>query len=209
MELCTSLPVHVGENVVPGIQNSTGSLLYQVSNLSIMTVEVKVDETDIPNVKLEQPADVLIDAYPNKTFQGPRHANRRKRRGRNTGTTSGTHRAAPSPPVPMRPKTSKLSWSSTTRPPVCGRGFPQRRKSLRRPARMPSPCRFRPSPSACAANSRRRPPAAKDWKGTVSLRPRRRSRARKRCRAVSWCVTAAPLSRRSTAASWAQPTWKS
>ena len=50
----TSLPVHVGENVVPGIQNTAGSLLYQVSNLSIMTVEVKVDETDIPNVKLGQ-----------------------------------------------------------------------------------------------------------------------------------------------------------
>ena len=66
----TSLPVHVGENVVPGIQNTAGSLLYQVSNLSIMTVEVKVDETDIPNVKLGQTADVLIDAYPNQTFKG-------------------------------------------------------------------------------------------------------------------------------------------
>ena len=27
----TSLPVHLGENVVPGIQNAVGSLLYQVS----------------------------------------------------------------------------------------------------------------------------------------------------------------------------------
>ncbi len=68
--IVTSLPVHMGENVVPGIQNTTGSLLYQVSNLSIMTVEVKVDETDIPNVKLGQTAEVLIDAYPNKTFKG-------------------------------------------------------------------------------------------------------------------------------------------
>ena len=68
--IVTSLPVHVGENVVPGIQNTAGSLLYQVSNLSIMTAEVKVDETDIPNVKLGQSADVLIDAYPNKTFKG-------------------------------------------------------------------------------------------------------------------------------------------
>lgn len=66
----TSLPVHQGENVVPGIQNATGSVLFQVSDLSVITAEVKVDETDIVNVKLGQPADVSIDAIPNKTFKG-------------------------------------------------------------------------------------------------------------------------------------------
>ncbi len=66
----TSLPVHVGENVVLGIQNSPGSLLFQVSDLSVITAEVKVDETDIVNVKLGQPAEVQIDAIPNKTFKG-------------------------------------------------------------------------------------------------------------------------------------------
>lgn len=85
----TSLPVHVGENVVPGIQNTTGSLLYQVSNLSIMTAEVKVDETDIPNVKLGQTAQVLIDAYPNKTFKGHVTQIGESAVGRTTGTTSG------------------------------------------------------------------------------------------------------------------------
>ena len=68
--IVTSLPVHVGENVVPGIQNSVGSLLYQVSDLAVITAEVKVDETDIVNVKLGQPAEVTIDAIPNKTFKG-------------------------------------------------------------------------------------------------------------------------------------------
>jgi HlyD family secretion protein len=87
--IVTSLPVHVGENVVPGIQNAVGSLLYQVSNLSIMTVEVKVDETDIPNVKLGQTADVLIDAYPNKTFKGHVTQIGESAVGRTTGTTSG------------------------------------------------------------------------------------------------------------------------
>ena len=29
-----------------------------------------MDETDIPNVKMGQTAEVLIDAYPNKTFKG-------------------------------------------------------------------------------------------------------------------------------------------
>src|SRR5208337_3420225 len=85
----TSLPVHLGENVVPGIQNAVGSLLYQVSNLSIMTVEVKVDETDIPNVKLGQTADVLIDAYPNKIFKGHVTQIGESAVGRTTGTTSG------------------------------------------------------------------------------------------------------------------------
>ncbi len=68
--IVTSLPVHEGENVVPGIQNQPGSLLFQVSDLSVITAEVKVDETDIVNVKLGQPADVTIDAIPNKTFKG-------------------------------------------------------------------------------------------------------------------------------------------
>jgi len=87
--MITSLPVHLGENVVPGIQNAVGSLLYQVSNLSIMTVEVKVDETDIPNVKLDQTADVLIDAYPNKTFKGKVTQIGEAAVGRTSGTTSG------------------------------------------------------------------------------------------------------------------------
>jgi HlyD family secretion protein len=68
--IVTSLPVHAGENVVPGIQNQVGSQLFQVSDLSIITAEVKVDETDIINVKLGQPAEVQIDAIPNKTFKG-------------------------------------------------------------------------------------------------------------------------------------------
>lgn len=88
--IVTSLPVHVGENVVPGVQNTTGSLLYQVSNLSIMTVEVKVDETDIPNVKLGQTADVLIDAYVNQTFKGHVTEIGESAVGRDTGTTTGS-----------------------------------------------------------------------------------------------------------------------
>ena len=66
----TSLPVHVGENVVPGLQNQPGSVLFQVSDLSVITAEVNVDETDIISVKLHQPAEVTIDAIPNKSFQG-------------------------------------------------------------------------------------------------------------------------------------------
>src|SRR5271154_2152845 len=64
------LPVRVGEYVVPGIQNSTGSFLITVSDMSVVTFEVKVEETDIVNVKIGQDADVTIDAVPGKIFKG-------------------------------------------------------------------------------------------------------------------------------------------
>jgi len=64
------LPVRLGEYVVPGIQNSTGSFLMTLSDMSVVTSEVKVDETDIVNVKIGQDADVTIDAVPGKVFKG-------------------------------------------------------------------------------------------------------------------------------------------
>ncbi len=64
------LPVRVGEYVVPGIQNSNGSFLMTLSDMSVVTAEVKVDETDIVNVRRGQPADVTIDAIPGKVFKG-------------------------------------------------------------------------------------------------------------------------------------------
>jgi HlyD family secretion protein len=66
----TNLPVRVGETVVPGIQNSPASLIMTIADMSLITAEVKVDETDIVNVKLGQQADVTIDAIPEKAFKG-------------------------------------------------------------------------------------------------------------------------------------------
>ena len=66
----TNLPVRVGETVVPGIQNSSASLIMTIADMSLITAEVKVDETDIVNMQLGQTADVTIDAIPNKTFKG-------------------------------------------------------------------------------------------------------------------------------------------
>jgi HlyD family secretion protein len=68
--LVTYIPVRVGENVVPGIQNSLGSFLMTISDMSVVTAEVKVDETDVTNLKDGQTAEVTIDALPGKTFQG-------------------------------------------------------------------------------------------------------------------------------------------
>jgi HlyD family secretion protein len=128
--IVTSLPVHVGENVVPGIQNTVGSLLYQISDLAVITAEVKVDETDIVNVKLGQPAEVTIDAIPNKTFKGKVTEIGQSAVGRTSGTTSGTSTTTTeeakdfkvvvtldNPPPGMRPGLSTTAKITTaTRP---------------------------------------------------------------------------------------------
>jgi HlyD family secretion protein len=64
------IAVRVGENVVPGIQNAEGSFLMTISDMSVVTAEVKVDETDITNVRNGQTAEVTIDAMPGKIFEG-------------------------------------------------------------------------------------------------------------------------------------------
>jgi HlyD family secretion protein len=66
----TNLPVREGETVVPGIQNSPGSTLMTVADTSLITAEVKVDESDIVNVQLGQSAEVSIDAIPKQKFKG-------------------------------------------------------------------------------------------------------------------------------------------
>jgi HlyD family secretion protein len=66
----TNLPVRVGETVVMGIQNSAASTIMTIADMSLITAEIKVDESDIVNVKLNQLADVTIDAIPNRTFKG-------------------------------------------------------------------------------------------------------------------------------------------
>jgi HlyD family secretion protein len=66
----TNLPVRVGETVVPGIQSSTASTIMTIADMSVITAEVHVDETDIVSVKLDQSSEVTIDAIPNRTFKG-------------------------------------------------------------------------------------------------------------------------------------------
>jgi len=67
--MITNLPVREGETVVIGIQNSPGSTLMTIADMSVITAEVKVDETDIVNVAMGQPADLSIDAIPKKNFK--------------------------------------------------------------------------------------------------------------------------------------------
>jgi HlyD family secretion protein len=66
----TARRVEEGEVAVIGVQNSPGTVLLTISDMSVVEAELEVDETSIPNVKLGQEARVRLDAYPNQTFKG-------------------------------------------------------------------------------------------------------------------------------------------
>lgn len=68
--IVTNKPIREGEMVVTGIQNTEGSTLMTLADMSVITAEVKVDETDIVNVANGQEADVTVDALPGKIFKG-------------------------------------------------------------------------------------------------------------------------------------------
>lgn len=66
----TAKRVEEGEVAVIGIQNSPGTVLLQVSDMSSVETELEVDETSVPSLALGQEARIRIDAYPNRTFAG-------------------------------------------------------------------------------------------------------------------------------------------
>ena len=68
--IVTNLPVREGETVVEGIEGYQGSTLMTLADMSVITAEVKVDETDIVNIRIGQSADVTVDALPGKVFKG-------------------------------------------------------------------------------------------------------------------------------------------
>jgi len=56
--------------MVTGIQNAEGSTLMTLADMSVVTAEVKVDETDIVNIRMNQPVDITVDALPGRIFKG-------------------------------------------------------------------------------------------------------------------------------------------
>jgi HlyD family secretion protein len=68
--IVTRLPVEEGEVAVIGTMNNAGTVLMTISDMSVVEAVMQVDETDIPNVKIGQRANVTVDAYPNKTYNG-------------------------------------------------------------------------------------------------------------------------------------------
>ena len=67
--IISRLNVSKGERVVGSIQ-MTGTELMRISNLDFMEVQVEVTESDILRLKLEQEAEVEVDAYLGKKFRG-------------------------------------------------------------------------------------------------------------------------------------------
>jgi HlyD family secretion protein len=66
----TSLRVEEGEVAIIGTMNNPGTVLLTIADLSVMEVEVEVDETDVVGVTLGQNAKVRVDAYPETVFPG-------------------------------------------------------------------------------------------------------------------------------------------
>lgn len=66
----TALNVEEGEFTVVGTLNTPGTVMLTVADLAAMQVVADVDETDVVNVKLEQPSHVTVDAFPATVFRG-------------------------------------------------------------------------------------------------------------------------------------------
>ncbi len=68
--IVTALPVKEGEVTVIGTMNNPGTQLLTVSDMSEVEAVMMVDETSVPQVKVGQTANLIIDAYPGKKFKG-------------------------------------------------------------------------------------------------------------------------------------------
>lgn len=68
--IVTRLNIEEGETVVVGTMNNPGTVLMTIADFSILEAHVEVDETDVPSVRLGQPAAITIDALPGRTHRG-------------------------------------------------------------------------------------------------------------------------------------------
>ena len=66
----TRLAVEEGEVAVPGTFSRETGLLMTVSDLSVIQVNVRVDETDVVRLHVGDSTDIEIDAYPDTSFTG-------------------------------------------------------------------------------------------------------------------------------------------
>jgi len=66
----TKLNVSKGERAVPGIQSNPEATLMTIADLSTIDAEMKVDETDIINVALDDRCEVTVDALPDVKLKG-------------------------------------------------------------------------------------------------------------------------------------------
>ena len=91
--IVTRRNIQEGETAVIGTMNNAGTVLLTLADMSVIQAEVEVDETNIPNVSIGQPAKVTVDALPDRTFQGPRQRDRQQPDSDDTGTSTQTTQA--------------------------------------------------------------------------------------------------------------------
>ncbi|MBN2431247.1 MAG: efflux RND transporter periplasmic adaptor subunit [Acidobacteria bacterium] len=118
----TKLEVERGERAVPGMMFNPTATLMTIADLSIIETEIKVDETDIINVKLRQPSVVKVDALPDQPLDG--HVTEIGNSAINAGLTVGGSEEAKdfkvviqldNPPVILRPGLSATAEIITAR----------------------------------------------------------------------------------------------
>jgi HlyD family secretion protein len=68
--IVTRRNIQQGETAVIGTMNNAGTVLLTLADMSVIQAEVEVDETNIPNVQIGQPAKITIDAIPDRSFKG-------------------------------------------------------------------------------------------------------------------------------------------
>jgi HlyD family secretion protein len=66
----TRLNVETGERAVPGVLSDPQATLMTISDMSIIEAEIKVDETDVVQIALDDVAEIEIDALPDKKLHG-------------------------------------------------------------------------------------------------------------------------------------------
>jgi HlyD family secretion protein len=66
----TRVAVEAGEVAVPGTFSRETGLLMTVSDLSVIIVKVRVDETDVVRLHMGDSTGITIDAFPDTTFMG-------------------------------------------------------------------------------------------------------------------------------------------
>jgi HlyD family secretion protein len=123
--IITYLPVNEGEIAIIGVQNQPGTTLMTIADMSVITAEVKVDETDIVNVHIGQEAEIKVDALGDRKLKG--HVsdvgNSAVNRSGNTGNTGNTQEAKDfkvvitldDPPEQLRPGLSCTASIITAR----------------------------------------------------------------------------------------------
>jgi HlyD family secretion protein len=68
--IVTTLRVKAGEVTVLGTMNNPGTQLMTISDMSTVQAVLMVDETDMPNIAVDQKAILTLDSYPGRSFEG-------------------------------------------------------------------------------------------------------------------------------------------